>query len=174
MRSFWKGFMIFALGGLLGIGAGVAVGLFVYPYIFLADITATEQVAGRDTRQVVARGTFIHAEPNDPVHYGKGSTTVFADLVHLEPDFEVGPGPRFHLYLSPKADIKHSGDFNEAASLDLGRVKAFKGSQSFPIPAGTKLADYKSVVIWCKAFSVLVSPATLKFTETTETQQPAG
>ncbi|MQA64439.1 MAG: hypothetical protein GEU76_00820 [Alphaproteobacteria bacterium] len=164
MRRFWKGFLIFAFGGVLGTGVGFALGIFVYPYIFLADVVATESVAGREARVVRARGTFIHADPNDPVHYGKGSATVFAELAHLETDFEVGPGPRFHVYLSPRASIRRNADFDEGASLDLGRLKAFKGSQSYPLPAGTKIEDYKSLVIWCKTFGVLVTPADLQFT----------
>jgi hypothetical protein len=159
----WKFIGLFIVGGVLGVSAGFMLGVFFYPFIFLADITAMEKVSGRAGKQVVAEGRFVHANPSDPVHYGKGRTTVFAGLVHLEPDFEVGPGPRFHVYLSPKADVKSNGDFDEAKSLDLGRLKAFKGSQSYPIPAGTNIKGYKSIVIWCKAFSVLVSPATLKF-----------
>jgi hypothetical protein len=162
-ESRWKFIGLFIVGSVLGVSAGFMLGLFFYPFIFLSDITATEKVSGRATKTVVAQATFIHAEPNDPVHYGKGRAVVFKGLVHLEPDFEVGPGPKFHVYLSPKAEVKSSGDFNEAKSLDLGRLKAFKGSQSYPLPAGAKLAGYKSLVIWCKAFNVLVSPATLKF-----------
>ena len=47
--------------------------------------------------------------------------------------------------------------------VDLGRLKAFKGSQNYPVPAGVNLAGYGSVVIWCEQFGVLISPAALKF-----------
>ena len=47
--------------------------------------------------------------------------------------------------------------------VDLGRLRAFKGSQVFPIPAGVALKDYPNVVIWCAQFNVLISPAKLKF-----------
>ena len=33
------------------------------------------------------------------MHYGKGQATIYGDLVRLEDDFEVGPGPKFHVYL---------------------------------------------------------------------------
>ena len=45
--------------------------------------------------------------------------------------------------------------------VDLGKLRAFKGSQRHPIPAGVNLADFPSVVIWCQAFSVPISPAAL-------------
>jgi hypothetical protein len=48
--------------------------------------------------------------------------------------------------------------------VDLGRLKAFSGGQNYPIPAGVDVRKYKSVVIWCEQFDVLVSPALLKFT----------
>ena len=47
--------------------------------------------------------------------------------------------------------------------VDLGRLKAFKGSQNYAVPAGVDIAQYKSVVIWCEQFGVLISPARLTF-----------
>jgi hypothetical protein len=47
--------------------------------------------------------------------------------------------------------------------VDLGGLRAFKGSQVYPIPDGVDLKKYPSVVIWCERFSVLISPADLSF-----------
>jgi hypothetical protein len=47
--------------------------------------------------------------------------------------------------------------------VDLGRLRAFKGSQVYSIPAGVDLKSYGSVVIWCEHFGVLISPARLEF-----------
>ncbi len=151
------------VGGLIGTGLGFVIGIFVYPYIFLADIVAAEDLTGAASREVVARGTFIHANPSDPIHYGRGSVTVYRDVVHLEADFEVGPGPKFHVYLVPKAPVAPGDDVAALMYVDLGRLRAFKGSQVFPVPAGVDLADYPSVVVWCERFGVLISPAALEF-----------
>lgn len=156
-----KYIVVFVIGGILGTVAGFALGIFVYPYIFLADIVATEKVESPDLRKVVASGTFIHANPSDPIHYGKGRVTVYEDLLHLESDFEVGPGPKFHVYLVPERDITPSTNVAKSMYVDLGRLRAFKGSQNYPIPAGVDLARYETVVIWCEQFGVLVSPARL-------------
>jgi hypothetical protein len=158
-----KSIIIFVVGGLLGTAAGFALGVFVYPYIFLADIVATEKVDDKPARKIVATGTFIHANPGDPIHYGKGKVTAYQDLVHLEGDFEVGPGPKFHVYLVPEKSVVASTNVARTMFVDLGRLKAFKGSQNYPVPAGVDLAKYGSVVIWCEQFGVLISPATLKF-----------
>jgi len=158
-----KSIIIFVVGGLLGAAAGFALGIFIYPYIFLADIVGTEKVEDRPARKAVATGAFIHANTSDPIHYGRGRVTVFEDLLHLESDFEVGPGPKFHVYLVPEHNVVASTNVARSMYVDLGRLKAFKGSQNYPIPAGIDLARYQTVVIWCEQFGVLISPAALKF-----------
>ena len=83
--------------------------------------------------------------------------------VFLEGDFEVGPGPAFHVYLVPKPSIRSSSGVTDTMYIDLGGLRAFKGSQRYPIPAGVELKNYPSVIIWCERFSVLISPADLAF-----------
>ena len=149
------------LRGLLGTAFGVALGFFIFPYVFPPP-PATETLAEADRARLVATGTFIHANPADPVHYGKGKVSVYERTIFLEPDFEVGPGPAFHVYLVPKASIRASTDMKDVMFVDLGRLRSFKGSQRYAIPAGVDLAKYPSVIIWCERFSVLISPADLK------------
>jgi Electron transfer DM13 len=154
----------FVIGALLGLAGGVALGIFVYPYAFLSDIVAKEKVdkpAGVEQRKVLARGTFIHPTPSDPIHYGKGRVTVYEGLLYLEPDFEVGPGPKYHVYLVPEAEVLPSTNVAKTMFVDLGRLRAFKGSQNYELPAGVDVAKYASVVIWCEQFGVLISPAKL-------------
>jgi len=156
-----KSFLIFAIGGLLGAVAGFAAGIFFYPYIFLADIVAQERVENPGAKQMLAKGTFIHATPSDPIHHGRGNLTVYQDLVHLEGDFEVGPGPKFHVYLVPEKTVTPNTDVAKTMFVDLGRLKAFKGSQNYALPAGLDVRSFGSVVIWCEHFGVLISPASL-------------
>jgi hypothetical protein len=150
----------FLLGAVVGLAVGIAGTIFVYPFVFLSGIVATETLdASAKTR--VAEGTFIHANPSDPIHYGSGKVTVFSDTVRLEPDFEVGPGPKFKVLLHTAKGIKSAGDIAAARYVDLGPLRAFKGSQNYAIPPELRLADFQSVVIWCEAFNVLISPADL-------------
>jgi hypothetical protein len=155
-------FAIFVVGGILGLAGGFALGIFVYPYIFLADIVATETVDPA-RKKIVATGTFIHANPADPIHYGAGKVTVYADSVFLHDDFKVGPGPKFHVYLVPEAEVTPKTDVAKTMYVDLGRLRAFQGSQNYPVPPGVVLTQYQSVVIWCEHFGVLISPAKLTF-----------
>jgi len=159
MWRFVKGFLS---GALIGVIVGFALGIFAFPYMFPPP-EAQESLSREETGAQVAKGTFIHANPNDPVHYGKGAVSVFPRTVFLGEDFEVGPGPDFHVYLVPKAEIRDSGEVKNTMFVDLGRLRAFKGSQNYAIPAGVDLKNFPSVVIWCQQFGVLISPADLTF-----------
>jgi hypothetical protein len=160
MRGFWLALLFFVLGGLLGTGAGVALGFFLFPFVFPPP-PAAEALLESD-RAIVANGMFIHANPSDPIHWGRGKVSVHEKAVFLEPDFEVGPGPKYHVYLVPAANVRKEEQVAKSMFVDLGRLRSFKGSQRYTIPAGVDLGKYPSVVIWCEQFSVLISPADLK------------
>ena len=158
----WRSIAIFLVGGVLGVGFGTALGFFLFPYVFPPP-PATEQITEVERTQVVANGSFSHVNPKDPVHYGKGKVTVFEGTVFLEPDFEVGPGPDFHVYLVPKENVRSEADVSDTMFVDLGKMRSFRGSQKYAIPGGVDLKKYPSVVIWCQQFGVLISPADLTF-----------
>jgi len=162
MRRFLRGLMIFLLGGVLGTGFGVALGFFLFPFVFPPP-PAAEQLTDADRAMPVAGGTFTHANPSDPIHWGKGKVGVYQNAVYLEPDFEVGPGPKYHVYLVPNANVREEKQVEKSKFIDLGRLRAFKGSQRYPVPEGIDLKNYPSVVIWCEQFGVLISPADLAF-----------
>jgi hypothetical protein len=158
----WRSIVIFLIGGVFGTAFGVAVGVFAYPFIFPPP-EAMDALTAEDRAGLVAQGQFVHANPSDPIHYGKGKVAVYANVVYLDMDFEVGPGPAFHVYLVPKKEVRQSSDVDGTMFVDLGKLRAFKGSQKYVIPAGVDLKMYPSVVIWCAQFGVLISPADLSF-----------
>jgi hypothetical protein len=150
------------VGAIFGTAFGVALGFFLFPFVFPPPV-AMEELTDAERTRVVAEGTFIHADPADPIHYGRGDLTVYERTVFLHDNFEVGPGPAFHVYLVPKASIRRSSDVQGTMLVDLGGLRSFKGSQKYAIPTGVELAKYPSLVIWCERFEVLISPADLKF-----------
>jgi len=161
MRRFWRGLMIFVLGGMLGTGLGVAIGFFLFPFVFPPP-PAAERIEDGD-RTLVASGAFFHVNPSDRLHWGRGKVSVYERAIFLEPDFEVGPGPRYHLYLVPRAQVREEGHVDRSRVVDLGQLRAFQGSQRYPIPDGIDLKSYPSVVVWCVQFNVLISTADLTF-----------
>ncbi len=157
-----RGIISFLLGGILGTAFGVAVGFFAFPFVFPPPPAAEMLSEKERSAKVLATGTFIHANPSDPIHYGKGSVEVREGSVFLKEDFEVGPGPKYHVYLVPKAPVRSEADVTGEMFVDLGQLRAFKGSQRYALPAGLDIKAFGSVVIWCEHFSVLISPADLK------------
>lgn len=145
----WRWLAVLLLGGVLGTGFGVALGFFLFPFVFPPP-EAREQLTQAEASKLVAKGTFIHANPSDPVHYGRGDVSVYENVVFLHEDFEVGPGPAFHVYLVPNANIRDAGQVTGTMFVDLGGLRAFKGSQRYTIPAGVDVAKYPSVVISCE------------------------
>ncbi len=158
--------LAFLFGAVFGTAFGVAVGFFLFPFIFPPPESA-EQLAASERGRLVATGEFIHANPSDPIHYGKGKVSVYEGVVFLHEDFEVGPGPAFHVYLVPTATVRDAGQVTGKMFVDLGGLRAFKGSQNYKIPGGVDLSKFPSVVIWCEQFSVLISPADLTFEKPT-------
>ena len=96
-----KWIIAFFVGGVMGTAFGVAVGFFIFPYVFPPP-PAMETLTAEEQTDVVAQGMFIHANPSDPIHYGEGNVTVYEDLVFLEEDFKVGPAPHFTSISCPK------------------------------------------------------------------------
>ena len=158
----WRWLTVFLLGGVLGAAFGVALGFFLFPFVFPPP-EAKDQLTQTEAGKLLAKGEFIPANPSDPIHYGKGGVSVHENVVYINEDFEVGPGPAFHVYLVPIANVRDAGQVTGTMFVDLGGLRAFKGSQKYPIPAGVDLAKFPSVVIWCQQFSVLISPADLTF-----------
>ncbi|MBB5852327.1 DM13 domain-containing protein [Amycolatopsis umgeniensis] len=51
--------------------------------------------------------------------------------------------------------------FDDGAQVSAGKLKGNKGSQNYTLPAGTDLARYSSVTIWCDRFDVSFGAAEL-------------
>lgn len=96
----------------------------------------------------------------DQVHNGKGPLSVVqigAQLFVRFEDVAITNAPDVHVYLSTDT----GGKYVAANTVYLGALKATNGSFNYDVPAGTDVARYKSVVVWCRAFSTLISWADL-------------
>ena len=115
--------------------------------------------AAKPTR--VLRGKFRNS---DLFHRGSGDAYVYHQpdgsyLVRLE-KLSVTKGPDLYVYLAKHPDPDNSRQVKEGF-LSLGKLKGNMGDQNYAVPLGTKIEDYKSVVIYCQLFGVLFSPAAL-------------
>jgi len=107
--------------------------------------------------KILARGELQFV---DSLHNGKGPVMLVQVGDQRVLRFEnvaITNAPDIHVYLSREM----GGKWTEATSLYLGALKATNGSFNYDIPPGTDLAPYRSVVVWCRAFAVLVTWAEL-------------
>lgn len=113
-------------------------------------------LTGNETSNLLLTGSFVGV--GDGIHDAQGIAKVIpiedgGNVIRLE-DLVVTNGPDLYVYLSTD---KSASDF-----VNLGRLKANIGNQNYPIPDGTDMTKYDTVLIWCKAFSVLFGSADLK------------
>lgn len=101
----------------------------------------------------------------DGLHKGQGSARLFRlsdgqRILRLE-EFKVTNGPDLYVYLSGHAAPRNSGQLHDGGALEVGRLKGNIGNQNYALPADVDLSKFKSVVIYCKQFSVVFSTAEL-------------
>ncbi|MEO8030822.1 MAG: DM13 domain-containing protein [Gemmatimonadota bacterium] len=75
--------------------------------------------------------------------------------VKLNSDFKLDQAPDPFVVLSPT----DKGD--AAGALNLGRLKSNSGAQTFAVPAGTNLASFTHVLVYCKKYNVTLGWADL-------------
>jgi len=102
----------------------------------------------------LVRGTFSSGE-----HETSGKATVIrlaeGGRVLTLTDFATSPGPDLRVYVV-------SGSTDELGDVvDLGGLKGNKGDQQYEVPSGLDLRSHRTVIIWCRAFSVSFGNATL-------------
>jgi hypothetical protein len=97
----------------------------------------------------------------DALHNGTGSVYLVRTGDSTVLRFEgvaITNAPDVHVYLSRAT----GGQWTEATSIYLGPLKATNGSFNYVVPADANLASIRSVVVWCRQFSVLVTWADLR------------
>ncbi|ARU58983.1 hypothetical protein OLMES_4996 [Oleiphilus messinensis] len=154
--------LVFVVGLLTGLAVGAVTVLFYYPFWF-PPAEVNETVTLLPGKVMVAEGAFIHPDPDDDVHWGKGGLTVYQQGDALEyflnADFEVGPGPDFHVYVVNEQNITDKNQFDPDRAIELGRLKSFTGSQVYVLTNGVNAGPSHSLVVWCKTFKQLITSA---------------
>lgn len=128
----------------------------VSPLILTTTLVETGAAATGGT--LIGRGELQRV---DDLHKGTGPVEVvevggkrfirFANVA-------IQNGPDLHVYLGRGT----GGQYDDARDLYLGALKATNGSFTYELPTSARLADYRSVVVWCRNFRVLFTWADLK------------
>jgi hypothetical protein len=127
-----------------------------------AKVEAKDDMMKPGAPVALAAGAFRDV---DSIHKGSGDAGLYrlADgnhVLRLE-DLDVTNGPDLHVFLVRHPGPASSSDVTEGNYVDLGTLKGNIGNQNYAIAAGTDLAGFTSIVVWCKAFGVLFSAAPL-------------
>ena len=97
----------------------------------------------------------------DAIHNGKGTVLLIRTGDAVVTRFEnvaITNAPDVHVYLSRET----GGKWNESTSLYLGALKATNGSFNYAVPQDADPSAYKSAVVWCRQFGVLITWADLR------------
>lgn len=153
--------LLIALGALFLVVA-LGVGLFAYknisqePKTVVEQTTTTNTVTPTESSKVLKQGTFTDG---DAVHKGSGTVQVVetsdGPVLQFGENFSVTNGPDLFVYISKQPAGEGLGDF-----ASLGELKKTSGEQTYTLPSN--YSEYKSVVIWCRAFSVEFAIASLE------------
>jgi len=83
------------------------------------------------------------------------------NIIKFTGDFKTKNGPDLKVFLSPRAIESVKGTNATHEALFISKLKSNSGEQEYLLPEGIDLADYKSLLIHCEAFSVLWGGANL-------------
>jgi hypothetical protein len=103
---------------------------------------------------------------HEVAHPAKGTATVYilpdGKRTLRFTDFEVSNGPDVVVYISAIDDANDNDTVKNSKFISLGSIKGNIGDQNYELPDDLDLNVYRSVVIWCKRFSVNFAVAPLK------------
>lgn len=142
---------------LLVLAFGFAMGIYLLPILAAPPAPDAAQVSAA-ARGAQFQGEFRRGlKGSDALHWGEGRVTLSPTAVALAG--RVAPGPAYKLYLVPRY-VETGDDFLrvKAQSIVVGDIRTFENF-IVPLPAGTRLQDYDTVVVWCEAFSQFITAA---------------
>jgi hypothetical protein len=121
-----------------------------------SKVTAAKGAARPPQNVALASGPFKVADEGN----ARGTATVVrrsaGDRVLTLTHFAVNNGPDLRVYLAP-GNGKDVGD-----RIDLGGLKGNKGNQKYNVPKSADIGKYRTVVIWCRSFTVAFARATIR------------
>jgi Electron transfer DM13 len=81
----------------------------------------------------------------DAEHPASGTVKIEGNTVLLE---------NVNITEAPDGRVILAKDFDESTGVRLGKLQGFTGSHQYPIPEGTDIKGYNTVLIWCDQFNV--------------------
>lgn len=152
--------------------------VLAYAVIFYANLsevsaepvipTNASELLVAQSQVALATGTFVAAEQPTA---GTAQIVVGEDgtrYLEFSPQFSTSEqGPDLHVLLDPAATPPQGYSMETSGRhFNLGALQSYSGAQRYPIPDVVNLADYQSVVIWCRMANATFGYAALRPTAT--------
>lgn len=143
---------------LLGVAAAIVVAL-----VGGGAVQPAAPVSAQGDAVILAAGSFVGT---DSFHRGEGKAMLIrlADgrrFIRFE-DFRVTNGPDLFVYLSGHPAPRTRSQLHEGAAFEVARLKGNVGNQNYELGTELDLSKVRSVVIYCKRFSVMFATAELR------------
>jgi hypothetical protein len=138
--------------------AALTVALGVQPSVYAQDNMEHENGV-----KTLETGTF-----HGKVHQTSGRATIYKEedgrLVLRLTNFKTSNGPDVHVILIAAGDADDNANFlkSNTERVELGKLKGNEGDQNYEIPAGTDLAKFRTVSIYCERFDANFGAAPLE------------
>lgn len=109
--------------------------------------------------EVIAKGFFqnLNYMSSGDAYIQKKADQYYAVF---DQNFKTPNGPDIRVYLTKNSAPTQRDDIK--AGIELGVLKSVDGKQTYVIPIGTKIEDFHSISLHCKAFNVPWSYAVIK------------
>lgn len=110
--------------------------------------------------------TLTYAGDFHPVaHAVTGMAEVYltgsASELRFTPAFSTQANPNLEVWLVEADDATDNMTVLQSAHVSLGPLKSASGAQTYPVPAGVDISQYRSVVVWCVSANVNFAAAPL-------------
>jgi hypothetical protein len=121
------------------------------------------QDSAKQQAKTLETGTF-----HGKVHQTSGRATIYQEengkLVLRLTNFKTSNGPDVHVILIAAKDANDDANFlkSDTQRVELGKLKGNEGDQNYEIPAGTDLAKFQTVSIYCERFNANFGAAPLE------------
>ena len=159
--------------------AFVAVLLFVAWYEFRPERLFINQSVHEElpptedgsVPKAVALGSF-----HGVMHPTQGAATVYSlgngNRILRFTSFSTSNGPNVHVYMLAASDAKDNASARHTSFVDLGPIKGNIGDQNYALGPDVDLSKYRTVLLWCKRFSVNFGAAPLTSESAISHEQP--
>lgn len=141
----------------VAVAVGFAAGIYALPILIAPAGPSGAEVTSQQ-KQARFKSEFRRdLKGSDLFHWGEGTVSLDAKAIALMG--KLAPGPDYKLYLVPEfVDTREKFLNAKASALRVGDIATFDNF-IVPLPAGTDIEKYNTVLVWCETFSMFITAA---------------